>query len=208
MKKFLLAVFIALLIIALGFIVLNHEVILLGIDSYSKSYFLNNYASDLNSNLSIFPADREDFIAPNFSSTLDSRFFGIDGYIILDVRYEEEKFHKEIERLSNLKMTIKERCYANAKEYTNDIRYDNNSYKYPAYVTIDGFKNIYEYALIDQDNLRIMYVYLAYPDIKDIDSIYLKKDISFYSVMDSMNRYSMYMHSFDGGKSFSEFDDC
>ena len=40
--------------------------------------------------------------------------------------------------------------------------YDGNSYPYPAYVTNDGFSSTYEYALIDRDGGRIVYIYAAY----------------------------------------------
>ena len=89
------------------------------------------------------------------------------------------------------------------------LKYDDKSYEYPAYITIDGFSNKYEYALLDKNNLKIIYIYLSYPNINDINyNMYLKKDKSYYSNANSLNLYSMYNHSFDNGKSYMEYNDC
>ena len=61
--------------------------------------------------------------------------------------------------------------------------------------------------LIDRDGGRIIYVYGAFviPDgfpYKD----YLKNDRSAYKA-DSLKAFTVYNHSFDGGKSWDEFDD-
>ena len=68
--------------------------------------------------------------------------------------------------------------------FTNYIMYDENSYDYPSYITIDGFSNNYEYALIDKDNLKIIYIYLVYPDIKNEKYTgYLKKNKKIYLIV-------------------------
>ena len=60
-------------------------------------------------------------------------------------------FSDEISRLQALSKTIE----YNDEDHTNNVIYDEDSYSYPAYITIDGFGNTYEYALIDQSNNRI-----------------------------------------------------
>ena len=87
------------------------------------------------------------------------------------------------------------------------MKYDDKFYPFPAYITNDGFGSTYEYALIDRDGGRIIYVYGAYviPNsfpYKDC----LKTDLSAY-IADSLKAFTVYNHSFDGGKSWDEFDD-
>ncbi len=180
-----------------------------GIENYNKEFYIKKYGGDLDSNLSIFPDDKSILIDPEFSSSFITGLFDTDGYILLISKYSEENFDKEIERLSNLKMVIKSTCHENASEYTNNVKYDDLSYSYPAYITIDGFGSTYEYALINEKDLEIIYVYLSYPSIKDSKyNKYLKKDKNEYSKNNTLNLYSMYNHTFDNGRSFAEFDDC
>ena len=177
-----------------------------GIENYNKEYYIKEYKGDLDSNLSIFPNDTFNLINPTFYSSFKVGLFDTDGYIVLDTKYNENDFNNEINRLSNLNMIISN---CNGSTFTNYIKYDENSYQYPAYITIDGFSSTYEYALIDKDNLNITYVYLSYPNVSNIQyNKYLKKDKSEYSIMDTLNKYSMYNHSFDNNNSFNEFDDC
>ena len=180
-----------------------------GIDNYHKEYYIEKYHGDLASNLLIFPDNITKLIEPTFLSSLKTNFFDTDGYIILKTKYTYEDFNEEVNKLSNLKMTINETCYSNSKQYTNYIKYDNISYEYPAYITIDGFDNTYEYALLNEDNLEIIYLYLSYPNINNKQyQEYLKKDKSIYAKTGTINSYSMYNHSFDNGKSFMEYSDC
>ena len=180
-----------------------------GIENYNKEFYIKKYGGDLDSNLSIFPDDKSVLINPEFSSSFITGLFDTDGYMLLTSKYSEENFKREMERLSNLKMVIKSTCYDNTSEYTNNVKYDDLSYSYPAYVTIDGFGNTYEYALINEKDLEIIYVYLSYPSIKNTKyNKYLKKDKKEYSKTDAISLYSMYNHTFDNGRSFAEFDDC
>lgn len=178
------------------------------INYFDKEYYIKKYGGDLDSNLSIFPNDIN-LLDAEFSSKLKTGLFDTDGYILLTINYDKEKYDKEIERLSKLNIIIKETCYSNSKSITNYVKYDDKSYEYPAYITIDGFSNKYEYALLDRNNLKIIYIYLSYPNINDINyNMYLKKDKSYYSNTNSLNLYSMYNHSFDNGKSYMEYNDC
>lgn len=180
-----------------------------GIENYNKSYYVSEYKGDLDSNLSIFPDNNFNMLNATFSSLLNKNLFDTDGYIILDANYDKEKFYTEIDRLKSISITIFENCYINSKNYTNYIRYDNNSYEYPAFITIDGFHNTYEYALIDESNFKITYIYLSYPNKNNvIYKKYLKKDKSGYLETNTLNLFSIYNHSFDNGNTFIEYDDC
>lgn len=180
-----------------------------GIENYDKSYFLKEYGGDLDSNLSIFPDDNSILKELDFSSSFQTNLFDSDGYIILKSKYSKEDFENEIDRIKTLNATIYESCNDNAKTYTNYVKYDDKSYQYPAYITIDGFGHTYEYALINNDNLEIVYVYLSYPSKNNSNyKDYLKKEKSIYSALDTLNMFSMYNHSFDNGNSFMEIGDC
>lgn len=188
---------------------LNPNKEITGIENYDKNHYIEEYGGDLDSNLSIFPNDKSKLINADFSSSFKTGLFDSDGYILLRTKYSEEDFNNEVERLSKIEMTIKENCYPNSKSYTNYIKYDENNYKYPAYITIDGFGHTYEYALINKDDLEIIYVYLAYPSVNNSKySDYLKEDKSEYSKTEVLSLYSMYNHTFNNGSSFVEFNDC
>lgn len=179
-----------------------------GISNYDKNNYLKEYKDDLDSNLSIFPDKNLNFVKAKFKSSFQSNLFDNDGYIILKTNYNKEDFNNEINRLNELKQTIKSTCNKKYKEYTNYIKYDTKSYKYPAYISIDGFAYTYEYALINKKELEIIYIYLSYPDINNNTyKKYLKKDKSYYK-KNTINMYSMYSHSFDNNKSFVEVGDC
>ena len=172
--------------------------------------YLENYLEDLDSSLEIFPDNKNNFINATFKSSLQTNLFDTDGYIILKTKYNKIDFDNEINRLKNISMTIKEKCYKDSKEHTNNIIYDEESYDYPAYITIDGFAYIYEYALINEKDLEITYIYLSYPTTNnDNYSKYLKKDKSKYNGNnENLKLYSMYNHTFDNNKTYVEFDDC
>ena len=179
-----------------------------GIENYNKNYYIEEYGGDLDSNLSIFPDDKLELSNAEFSSSLQTNFFDSDGYILLKAKYSKEIFDKEVNRIKNLSMIISNDCN-NSLIYENKIKYDETAYKYPAYITIDGYGYTYEYALINELDLEIIYVYLSHPNKNNSKyKSYLKNDKSEYSKIDTLNMYSMYNHSFDNGNSFMEFNDC
>lgn len=205
----IIIVIVILLIIIMSILFINHYDNISGIDNYDKSYYIKEYSGDLDSNLSIFPDNKINLVDATFESSFKTGLFDSDGYIILKTKYNKNDFEKEINRLSNLNITILSSCNKNAKKYTNYINYDETSYKYPAYVTIDGFANTYEYALINKNNLEIIYVYLSYPNKNNSNyKEYLKKDKSVYSKKNTLDLYSIYNHSFDNGKSYIEYSNC
>lgn len=187
----------------------NKAKTLYGIEFYDKNYYINEYGGDLDSNLSIFPDDKSKFINAEFESSFQTSLFDSDGYIILRTKYNKEDYNYEVNRIKSLSMLIKDDCRHNASVYENKIKYDDTSYDHPAYVTIDGFGYTYEYALFDENEFEITYIYLSYPNKDNLKyKEYLKIDKSEYSKMYTLDMYSMYNHSFDNGRSFVEFGDC
>ena len=87
--------------------------------------------------------------------------------------------------------------------HTEKILYDTEMYNYPAYISIDGYDTVYEYALIDEENNRIIYALLSYPRLTDLVKYqeYLKKDKLSYKTDDgsTLEKFSIYSFSFDDG---------
>lgn len=175
-----------------------------GISDYDKSIVIERVGGDLDSDLSVFPDEMLTDEA-TYSADFGSNLFDTDGFMILACTYDKATFAGEVSRLQGLSKTI---TY-NDEQYTNKVLYDEASYAFPAYITIDGFGNTYEYALIDEPANRIVYAYLAYPGGKILQeySDYAKKDLSAYEEENTFGAFSMYNHSFDGGESWIEFDD-
>lgn len=176
------------------------------ITQYEKSYYIETYNSDLDSNLSVFPDEiRDNMEVVKFESSLTTGLFDTDGYIVLEYTLDEVDFAKEIKRLSQLEIDIEN---YDGEVFTNHVMYAEDEYIYPAYITIDGYADTFEYALIDEENNRIICVYLAYIDAANFKyDEYLKKDESCYEDFDNLDEFSMYTHTFDGGNIYVEFSD-
>lgn len=69
--------------------------------------------------------------------------------LYLYCNYDEISFNNEIDRLKTLKYK------------KNKIIYSKNLFKYPSYVSIYNRNHKFEYALIDESNLSIYYIYLS-----------------------------------------------
>lgn len=176
-----------------------------GIENYNKTEILENYGGDLNGGLFVFPNDTDDMIEPTFVSSLKTGLFDTDGYIILQARYDKEDYEAEIERLANIGCSLS----FEAETVTHQIRYEEESYALPAYVAVDGFDDMYEYALVNEETCEITYVLLSYPEFVDLREYeeYLKLDASAYEIEDTLNQFSIYSVTFDGGASWMEYSD-
>ena len=173
---------------------------------YTKNYYIETYSGDLDSNLSVFPERiTDDMTVKTFKSSLATGLFDTDGYIFLEYTLNQEEFEKEVARLQALEVKIEN---YDGESFNNKVMYTEEEYAYPAYITIDGYADTYEYALIDEENCRIICAYLAYIDSEEFPyKEYLKLDKSCYDDTDDLDEFSMYTHTFDGGKSYVEFCD-
>ena len=208
MKKRALLLLFSLLLLAFFVSCASDRYMAVGIENYDLAAIVDRYAGDLDSGLAIFPAKETLARAETtYRAALQSGLFDTDGEIFLDCVYADEAdYLGEVERLSGLSVTI--RNTGGKESVKNEVLYDETSYPYPAYITIDGFGSTYEYALLIPLRQEIVYLYLAYPNEAQFDRYgeYLKRDRSVYK-QDSEDFFSMYNHSFDGGKSYVEFDD-
>ncbi len=177
-----------------------------GIESYNRTEILENYGGDIEGGLFIFPDDTKNMIEPTFTSSLKTGFFDTDGYIILHAKYRKEDYEAEVERLSCIECSVS----FSDETVTQQVRYDEESYALPAYITVDGFDYTYEYALVNEETCEIAYVHLSYPEFVNLREYkeYLKLDTSeYYEIGDSLNRFSIYSATFDGGQSWIEYSD-
>ena len=67
-----------------------------GVENYDKTYYLEEYGGDLDSNLSIFPDDILNLKNSEFSSSFQTNFFDSDGYILLITKYEKHDFEHNV----------------------------------------------------------------------------------------------------------------
>lgn len=72
--------------------------------------------------------------------------------IYLSYRLNENAYATEQERLSSLN-------YTDRTGETRSVEYDTTSFGYPAYVTIAGYDFCYEYALLNEKEHTIVYIY-------------------------------------------------
>ena len=75
--------------------------------------------------------------------------------IYLSYRLNENAYATEQERLSSLN-------YTDRTGETRSVEYDTTSFGYPAYVTIAGYDFCYEYALLNEKEHTIVYIYAIY----------------------------------------------
>lgn len=176
-----------------------------GIENYDKSYYIETYSGDLDTGFFIFPDTTDNMINPQFDCKLKTGLFDTDGYMILKTEYSPENYDAEIERLSSLECSIT----FNEETVIQQAKFDADSYALPAYVTVDGFDYVYEYALIDDANNTITYVLLSYPQTVGWPAYkdYLKSDTSEYNISNVLEKFTIYAHSFDGGNSWYEYSD-
>ncbi|MBQ9863524.1 MAG: helix-turn-helix domain-containing protein [Lachnospiraceae bacterium] len=178
-----------------------------GIESYDKISIIKEYGSDLDSGLFLFPDDTKNAIKVDFESSLKTGLFDTEGSIFLSADYTDEDFNKERNRLSQVTCTVYKTNYEDSDYHVGKVEYDTDSYNYPAYVACDGYDNVYEYALLDEENNRIVYVLLSNPFITEsaemaVDTDYLKKDIKAYDLSgdnDVLDNFTIYSYSFSKG---------
>ena len=155
-------------------------------ENYNKKKIVEEYGSDIDSALFLFPDDLQAMTETTFVSNFKSGLFDTDGYLILKSKYSMDDYETEVARLAGTK------CVVMGME--SAVRYDTESYALPAYVAVDGFDYVYEYALVDAENCEITYVLLSYPEYDDLSEYKecLKLDISEYEIEDALNQFTIY----------------
>ena len=162
-------------------------------ENYNKKKIVEEYGSDIDSALFLFPDDLQAMMETTFVSNLRSGLFDTDGYLVLKSKYSIDDYETEVARLAGTK------CVVMGTE--SAVRYDTESYALPAYVAVDGFDYVYEYALVDEKNCEITYVLLSYPEYDDLSEYKecLKLDISEYEIEDALNQFTIYARESEDG---------
>ena len=162
-----------------------------GIQNYDKAYLEEQFSGDMTSHFFLFPDDLDKTEDANFWYEYKTGLLDTDGSFFLTADYSDEEFANEINRISEVTCTVND----DVEDHTQAVRYDEQMYNYPAYIAIDGYTHNYEYALIDEDNDRIIYVLLGYPDYKELSEYkeYLKVGPAEYDIKgSSLERFCIY----------------
>ena len=101
----------------------------------------------------LFPQSVSELEVLDFYCRHDNHLIGASYQIWLSVKYDEEAYADEIARLRELTKGF------NASSY----------FDRPAYVMLLGFEFISEYALADDENMIIDYLYIQSLELKNID---------------------------------------
>lgn len=110
--------------------------------------------------LSLFPeAIKEDYTVDSYYYACSDSGFDNSYLLFLDYTLPPEEFRREVGRMGEVNVTY--------KGQTNELIYDADSFSYPAYVAAfrrgsdsDDY-GVFEYALIDEDNNRIICVLVS-----------------------------------------------
>lgn len=141
--------------------------------------------------LSIFPMK-----IPASATEVMYRYKYQSGYnrpmcqIFLECTLDQGEFDAEVERLRSISYTTK------AGE-THLVRYDEENFPYPAYITMMGYDFVYEYALVNAQTRTISYIFTMNTLGKDVkfEESYLPEDFmeDFDNFeVDALDRYTMY----------------
>lgn len=168
---------------------IKHKTIVTDINKYG--YFDN---LDVLSNLEIFPETIPDgFIDGQYYFEYKEGFLDSECQIYLKCIYDISTYRNETERLARIEETYQGR--------NQKIHYNTEDFCQPAYVTVFENDGCYEYALLDEDNLSITYIFLQWIKEKDIKfpDMYLPHDyncvvstersFSIYNFWDSENEW-------------------
>lgn len=171
-----------------------------GIENYDKADIVKEHGSDIDSELLIFPDKTDKMVEATFEARLKTGLFDTEGYIILQGRYSESDFEKEVDRISKVECEV--------SDIVAGVRYDDKSYSLPAYVAVDGNNGVYEYALVDSEKYEITYILLSYPDLDELEEYknYLKLEEAEYREEATWDRFSIYSRHFEDGE-YVEYSD-
>ena len=110
--------------------------------------------------LDIFPEVLPDKLQDsNYHYRFIDTFLDTTCLIYLDLTLTEDEYHKEEERISKLN---------GGGELKIPIIYDEENFRYPAYVASLGYNCTNEYALMIEENFRIVYVFTQFVSKSDI----------------------------------------
>ena len=134
------------------------------------------------SNLEIFPENPEEIsdVSDYFYLSMDT-FMDPTCKVFMECTFDNaEMFEQECTRLSQITVTL--------DDETNEITYNQELFNYPAYVAIYDWSSCYEYALILEEEQKIIYVFCQST----------KVDKEYMPIKNNEESKSFSIYSFDG----------
>lgn len=110
------------------------------------------------SGLKIFPLElTEEIHSVSYIYECENVAFNNGYFIYLEGVWSEAAFEQEIQRLQSI--------FLSYGEESKRIIYDAKTFAYPAYITVfDDAEGCMEYALVDKENKRIVYLYCQFQE--------------------------------------------
>lgn len=185
-KKFILRLIIIFILILI-FLVLPYE---LFIGSTTIRFMKKDYCNFEGflgySNLEIFPENPEEI-----SKVTDYFYLNMDTLmdptckVFMECTFDNmEMFEQECNRLSQITVTLDDEI--------KEIKYNQELFQYPAYVAIYDWSSCYEYALILEEEKKIIYVFCQFT----------KVDKEYMPINNNEENQSFSIYSFDGYTDF------
>ncbi|MDR3316007.1 MAG: hypothetical protein LBS98_05985 [Coriobacteriales bacterium] len=138
-----------------------------------------------NSQLLVFPEELSaDMQVNDYYYACSTKGLDNSYQLLLDYQLPPEKFRQEVRRLEALSV--------NYNGQTKRVIYDTESFEYPAYVTVYTTHGDCEYALIDEENNRIIAVLAMHGHGSLDESLFPKTPIDYGSEADELG-FSIYL---------------
>lgn len=132
---------------------------------------------EIRGGLLVFPKTIPKYASVNgyYYSQIIPQLIGTYYQIYLNITLPEDEYKAEVERLSKINKGTKGGINDNLP--SSNIKYDKDNFIYPAYVAILGYNGASEYALLDEKEHKIIYVFIQITEKNDIkfDKEYLPK---------------------------------
>jgi len=119
---------------------------------------------EIESGLYIYPKSIAQALDVDYFYYTSLDYHSISNIVIFaEVTYSEEDYKKEKERILSLECEVA--LSENEQSVSNSIVYSEELFTYPAYIAIYASNLSYEYALTDEKNNKIIYVYAKLKDL-------------------------------------------
>lgn len=133
------------------------------ISDYTDICYLEGMRIDYADHSPVFPASIENLQVEDFFCRHDIMLpVGEEIQIYLKVKYDSESFAAEIERIAS----VSEEC---SDMFDSSLDYKAYCAELGKDIDTDGWEDDYEYALIDENEQTVQYIYLIYLDKDEIE---------------------------------------
>lgn len=128
---------------------------------------IDSEGENIESGLYIFPEQIDMAKDSQYYYYCSNHNSSLSEYLIYaEVTYTKEDYLKEQERISNIKCEVK--LSPEEGEITNNVLYSEELFMYPAYIAIYASNLSYEYALLNEKEQKIIYIYSQLKDANNI----------------------------------------